>query len=274
MPSLDFEYKRPNKLPFYKFDIINKFIVFWYLIKHTFTRYEKQLENPDKQITNSLPQRRIEDNQLTLCKEIFDTVENRTDKLELKASILLSVVAFLIPIALSLIAYTVTKVESITIRYIVFCLDIVSLVLLLSAFVAAMRVTIVKGRQSLYLGAIINDEDAIKPYDVNEHGRGLLFCASYNNIINDIMADFIRACHIFIVMSILSLTLSSAPVLYYAVNNKDVQDIKGHVVIDNSRVTDKIYSNLSTINQKLDALPERIHLISNKNKSRLNRMSH
>jgi hypothetical protein len=271
MPNNLFEFKSPQTKPITLIYYLGYIARFFYYIKHTYVHYSQTPEPPAAEITDTFPAGAITEKEVELCKDIFEKVEARGDRLEEKANYLLAVIAFLMPVALSLAIYSITKVDNKLYKYTILFCDVVVLFLLFTAFIAASKIIIVQGRQNLHFFSVIKDNGSeIRPYNPEFYSRGLLWCASYNTAINDHIADYLRGCHLFTIISVFLLVFSAMPALYYAATNKDVQDIKGTVSVTSTSSDLKAFRNLSSIKSDIKIMRSDIEQIKGLQKNSLN----
>ena len=84
-------------------------------------------------------------------------------------------------------------------------------VLLLLGFICALRGVSVSRRETLFLNAVLNADGQFRKYDAAFRARGLLYCASMNTAMNDHIANFVKAAHIFSAMAVVLFVLAAVP---------------------------------------------------------------
>jgi hypothetical protein len=158
----------------------------------------------------------FDDDQLKQCEKIFDQIEGTRVQLEQKARSTFAVTSFLAPllaaILLFLLAQTTPQTTSRTFA-IVFAAS--SFIFLLLGFVTIMRAVSVQERQTLLHSAVIDFEKRqIREYNKTFHARGLLYCASANQAMNDHVAQFVKGAHILTAFAVLALVVAAMPAAF------------------------------------------------------------
>jgi hypothetical protein len=179
----------------------------WRDIWQTVTPFNPQPETPE----DPPPVADISDEQLKQCQNLYDKVEDDRAALESKARATFSVVTFLVPLLASIFVFIFARsAEGSRGRTIVLILIGISSVFLLLGFISIARAVSVQVRQTLGLAAIIDlDAHAFRTYSKVFHARGLLFCASVNQAMNDHIAQFVRGAHILTAIAVIILTLAA-----------------------------------------------------------------
>ncbi|MFX0185469.1 MAG: hypothetical protein ACFE95_20490 [Candidatus Hodarchaeota archaeon] len=242
----------PEKIPL-RVAIGKGFSKFIYFISFLFASYDIRPQSPTN-FTSKMPKGNISEEQLKLCQHIYDESKNRDEKLTNKANATLSTIAILVPLMLSALAY-IRSVTAITPWYHRLSTAVIttSLAFLLLAFIAAFRALFIRGYEALYLNAVIDsDEKGVKPYSVDTHARGLLWCATNNTAMNDQKADFVRASHLFVTISVIMLIVSAAPIIYAPTPEDKTQQVKGTMQI----TSDSIETLLADIRNEIKATRE------------------
>lgn len=89
-------------------------------------------------------------------------------------------------------------------RLCVLILLAMSALLLLLAFISAVRALTIRGREHLFFDALIDKENGhFLKYDRAIHAQGLLYCATMNSATNDHIADFVKSAHAAIASAVL-----------------------------------------------------------------------
>jgi hypothetical protein len=154
-----------------------------------------------------------DDKQIEQCEKMFDRVEEGRDQLEQKARATFSFVSFLTPLLASILVFTLSKTPADTPgRSAAIVLSVVSLCFLVLGFVSIARAVSVRGREALFLDSIIDPEqNQIRAYDKRFYIRGLLYCASVNQAINDHIAQFVKGAHVLTALAVLALVPAAVP---------------------------------------------------------------
>jgi hypothetical protein len=146
-----------------------------------------------------------EEDCVKFCQAIFDAAEERRGQLEQKAQWTFTAIGLIAPSLASIFVFalndpTFTRVER---AFPIIFLSLSAILMLLS-YVSAARALWVRGREVLYLGAVIDLESgAFKPYSAAERARGFLYCASMNTAYNDHVAQFVRGAQVLAAVSII-----------------------------------------------------------------------
>jgi hypothetical protein len=179
----------------------------WRDIWQTVTPFNPQPEPPE----DPPPVPGITDDQLKQCKELYDKVEDDRDALESKARATFSVITFLVPLLASIFVFIFGRsAEGSRGRMVVLILIGISSVFLLLGFISIARAVSVQVRQTLGLAAIIDlNAHAFRTYSKEFYARGLLFCASVNQAMNDHIAQFVRGAHILTAVAVIILALAA-----------------------------------------------------------------
>lgn len=183
--------------------------------RHTFRPYD-QVPQPDRPITPEDPEGQITEEQLRVCKHVAEREASRTDKLEQKSTVLVSVVAVVAPLAISTLVYLAGRpsLDGIA-RWLTVGLLLLALLLFLASFVAGARALAVKGHDELHLQSVIDlDKESIREFDCDFFGRGLLVTTSRRQALNAHVADFVRGAHMFLMTGVALVLLAGLPVLW------------------------------------------------------------
>src|SRR5215213_9994728 len=73
---------------------------------------------------------------------------------------------------------------------------VIGILLLLSAFISAVRAISIRPRLTLFLDAVVDEKGQFRKYDSAFHAQGLLFCATYNTTVSNHIAEFVKGAHI------------------------------------------------------------------------------
>jgi hypothetical protein len=182
------------------------------------------------------PKGSIQNEQVELCRLVYDTEEHRLEKLEAKSTAVLSLMAVLTPLLVSAAVYIASSSGfAAKERKFALVLCTLSFLLLLIAFIASVRANLIRARPSLHIHSVIDPKtDVIKPFNSDYFGRGLLWCASVNSAVNDHIADFVRAAQLFVVFSVILLVFAAAPVLVMLKPAAKPQEITGTVQVQSA----------------------------------------
>ena len=229
--------KKPCKDVLRKENLKKGFEKLLYFIVLVFGVYDSTALNPTE-LSSTNPSGKIGEEQLKLCKEIYDEAKARDEKLGKKSTSLLSLVAILIPLIVSALIYigTVTVLSPWCYR-ITMVVVTFSLFFLLMAFLGAFRVIFIRSYDVLYVQSVIDViKKEVKQYSSDSHGRGLLWCATKLTAMNDHKADFVRASQLFITLSVILLLLSATPLIYTLSPEAKIQKIKGDVQVTSKSI--------------------------------------
>lgn len=208
---------------------------FAYLVGHTLGSFEQDPEPASVQISDSVPSGRFDAGTLAISQAISASSIARLEKLEQKATTLLSVIAVVAPITASVAVFIKQQALPVWASNFTLIFDVAGALIVLMAFVAALRALAVRGHQELYLDAVIDrNTDSVRPYSDDFWGRGLLWTAANRQAVCDHIADFVRAAQVFLVVGVVLLVLAAFPVL--TVMRDDVQEITGTIRLSSETV--------------------------------------
>lgn len=218
-----------------------------HLFSHTLSSYQDLPPSPQS-ITQAKPEGTIDKDQLPICKLVYETEEARQEKLERKSTATISLVAAITPFIVAAMVYIRTSAGlSYGGRVATFVLSIFAFIPLLLAFIASLRATGIRAYQYLHIPAVIDTQrDTIRPFSVDFFGRGLLWCASVNGSLNNHIADFVRAAHVFLVVSVILLLASAFPTLLTTEPKSSSQEITGTVRVE-STALQQLSTNIGRI---------------------------
>lgn len=206
---------------------------FFVLLFHVFTVYDDSMPDP-KGISDATGQ--LTEEQLDLCKRIYDEEEKRHERLEQKATILLSVVALVVPLLVSGAYFIATKEGFNPIAKVgglVF--TCFAGILLLVSFISLLRALAIKPRINLSVYSLFNTyPEGVKRYNPDFYGRGLLYCSSVNGALNNLLADFVRAAQVFLVVAVFLEASCSIPLILTLTPSDSIQEVKGKVTIESA----------------------------------------
>lgn len=182
------------------------------IIGQIFTPYKSRPEEI-AEFPEPAPGNTVSESIVKQCQWIFDEVEGRRSQLEQKAQSTFSLMLFLVPFLASLFIFIVGKGTTSKTFGITLTLTVVSAIFLLLAFSAAIRAIAVKGGETLFLDAVIDESGQFRKYSEAYHARGLLYCASMNTATNDHIAQFVKGAHILSAAAVLTLLIASIPLI-------------------------------------------------------------
>ena len=159
------------------------------------------------------PQNEVDDKQLDQSHWLFDQAEKRRVHLEQKAQSTFGLMTFLVPLLASLFVFLISKTAGVSTvsRFLVLALLTVAAALLLLGFVSAVRAVSVKANQALYLQSVVDETGQVRKFDKAFHLRGLLWCTSMNEAMNDHLAQFVKGAHLLTAGAVIILTVAAIP---------------------------------------------------------------
>jgi hypothetical protein len=183
---------------------------FWRILWQTLVPFNERPEPPEDP---PQPEADFDDKQLEQCQQIFDDVETTRNQLEQKARATFTMVAFLAPLLASIFAFMFGRTTTDpTTRMVAICFAGVSSLFLLLGFISITRAVSVRTREKLFLGAVLDFERAnFRTYDRSFQARGLLYCASVNQAMNDHIAQFVKGAHILTAIAIIMWVIAAGP---------------------------------------------------------------
>lgn len=167
---------------------------------------------------------RFDQGHCKFAERMYDTSLKRIETIEAKAAAALLRVAFLLPITVGLLAYTLSgtapgSASRTTLLFIGSGAALFSAV----AFLQAFRLTGIKGTQQLHLAAIVNPKlNAVRDYTSADdfRTRGLLFCALANDAIGSHWATAARIVWRNVIISMLLLVGAGGVLLNAALTSE------------------------------------------------------
>lgn len=147
----------------------------------------------------------VDDKQLEQCQRIFDDVESSRVQLEQKARATFTLIAFLVPLLASIFVFLLEQTSLNSNEYKVsVILLLVSSVLLVFGFISIVRAISLKTVEKPFLQSVFDfEKKEFRKYNKAVHARGLLYCASMNQGMNDHISQFVKGAHILSACSII-----------------------------------------------------------------------
>lgn len=183
----------------------------WYLLQRPFIFYgdtpvePKPLPEPQNALT-------VMEEHLDLAKSLESSASRRREVLEQKADRTLGVLVFLAPLFVSVVTYVSREPGQAGVSVVVlFSLTGAGLI---AGFVAAFRAVGIRYSQKLGIKAVFdptNREWLDLPRQ--KYARGLIWCAAWNEAINDHVADFVRSARFYTIAGMFFLIAASLPIL-------------------------------------------------------------
>ena len=139
----------------------------------------------------------IPEAQLALCQAMYDECRDRRIHIEKKSMWTLAAISFIATMFTSFATYVIES-RGIDIKNFSFSMVLLLLCafLLFSSFISVIRAVSIKSIFGLYKESVFHkDTEKFMRYDRKFHGKGLVFCASYNTVVNDHIAQFVRYAH-------------------------------------------------------------------------------
>src|SRR5208337_1977535 len=222
-----------------------------YLFAHTVLPYAGKPTSPQRQMTFDEPKGKIQQDHVALCQHIFETVESRRGRLEEKSSSMVTMLSILAPLIVSFLVFVIISDLSLScLRVVAIVLATFSVISILLAITAIFRTLWIQSSQVLYFGSIIDyEKDEIKSFDADAIARGLLSTSSYNNALNDHLADFVKASQFLSMVSIFFMILSVFPAIYGMPQKPAIQRIEGEVNLSESLINEArtLYARIETL---------------------------
>lgn len=252
------------KYPFLRF----AFLLKWPIISHwdhLLTEYE---ELPKAPTSYEILVGNITSEQLDICINIYDETMETKNALEAKASSLLTIHSFLIPLVISGFAYVSLDRDKELFEIVTFILItfFTSLTLLLSLR-GALKALSIKKVTAMFTDAIIDENtNKIKTCNKDDLGKGYLYCASINAASNCHLADYVKASQYFLTVALFVFLFGgflTIGLMGHRSNNQQETQIKIEgkmAAIAHSTFTAN--RNLSTISQELTAIKKQVEAIN------------
>jgi hypothetical protein len=158
------------------------------------------------------PAGEIDESQLEECQWIFDQTEDRRTGVEQKAQSTFTIIVFLVPLLASLFVFLAhTTPSNAWGRVVGILFLLVSGFFLLLGFISIVRAVSVKYRETLFFGAVLEDDGQFRKYNRGFHARGLLRCAAMNTAMNDHIAQFVKGAQVFTACGLVALLIAAIP---------------------------------------------------------------
>ncbi len=152
-----------------------------------------------------------------LAAHLESRAETRGRGVEAKADRTLSLLLFLIPLVLSAFVYAVKSGAARS--PVVIVLFVLTVLSLLSGVLSATRASGIYNRQQLSVKTIYDTEgDTWKDTADHHYVRGVIWCAAWNEAMNDHIADFVRAARLHVLVALMMAT-AGAGVLISTAND-------------------------------------------------------
>lgn len=217
-------------------------IDFFILLVHSLSPHEIPKEPPEK-----LPKimSENENDVYSICKDMYNSSNQRIDSLEDKATKLVTFISILFTI----ISFVFLNIASNVIKYIL----IVSMIILLLALLTAFRCVNIKYRKTMFLSSIYDFESNDKPiedFNLNSQSQKLLQAAIYNQNIADNTADVLKSTRnlLFLSICIVAIAFLIGGISY--VNQEKATIVK----IENPSSTDSLQKELKEISEALSTI--------------------
>ena len=163
--------------------------------------FEEYPPEPKGQFSSE--QREISDEQLHVCKQLFDLCEKRHETLERKAQGMFFVLSIIVPALGSFFPYLIQYQQSSILLYkLSSWLLIATIAFLILGFVSVARSLAIRARKQPYLEAIIANDGVFLEYKRTKYAQSLLNCVSTNTSVNDHIAQFVRGAQALIVSAV------------------------------------------------------------------------
>ena len=129
-------------------------------------------------------------------------------------------------------------------------------VLLLLGFISAVRAVSVKAIQSLYLQSVVDETGEVRKFEKPFRLRGLLWCTSMNEAMNDHLAQFVKGAHLLTAGAVILVAVAAVPAAIMLNNlpaGPTVTKIVGMVDVASGELT-SLRAELMTVRGGLAAL--------------------
>ena len=169
--------------------------------------------SPDEIPAIPEPKNEIDPEKMEQSLRLFDQAEKRRVSLEQKAQSTFGLMTFLVPLLSSLFVFLINKTAGVSTvsRSFVLALLTLAAVLLLLGFISAVRAVSVKAIQSLYLQSVVDETGEVRKFDKPFRLRGLLWCSSMNEAMNDHLAQFVKGAHLLTAGAVILVTVAAVP---------------------------------------------------------------
>lgn len=195
-------------------------------------------------ITRDWPSGKIGSESLGLCKDFYIAEFERGQSLQSKAWNQVALVAVVLPLVISaLAAARIASAGSMPLGMGAGLCALLSLALLLLAFVAAFRALSVRAREALFHHTIVDAETgSVRQHDDDYVGRGYLSCTAYNASVHDLVADFVRASWLFTGIAVGMLLAAATLGLYQSTKNAPGPSNSERLVLAADRAANEVES--------------------------------
>lgn len=148
-------------------------------------------------------QQEISDEQLQVCKQMFDLCEKRHETLERKAQGIFFVLSIVVPALGSFFPYLIQTQQFSALLYkLSSWFLIATIIFLILSFVSVARSLAIRARKQPYLQSVIANDGVFLEYKRTEYAKSLLHCVSTNTSVNDHIAQFVRGAQALIVSAV------------------------------------------------------------------------
>ena len=179
------------------------------ILLEVFRPYETMPEKPEMDLPEETGE--IPDAQLALCQAIFDDCGERRAHVEKKALWTFTAITFLAPVLASILVSLFQGKETIFKDHqFSLVLLILSAFLLFSSFISVLRAVAIRGKETLYIHAVIDENTGnFKDYEKKTHAQGLLHCAIRNTALNDHIVQFVKNAHTLLALATICFVLGT-----------------------------------------------------------------
>ncbi|HWG10979.1 MAG TPA: hypothetical protein VN693_05715 [Rhodanobacteraceae bacterium] len=206
-------------------DLGNALRLFWATLKDTFAHFDSVPEEFDDPPAKDV----VEPEVVEQCLKLYERSEATRKGHEDKARGLFAIVSFLTPLVGAGLVYILGHwaVHGWAYRASV-ALLLTSEMALVLAFLWIARVVGVRARQTPGIGSVI-DKDVLLPYDSGRYAQNLVYCASYNEGMNALYAQFVRNAHSLTVAAMLLGMAATVPLGIVLSNASKAEAIKADI---------------------------------------------
>lgn len=217
---IDYIPKKPKKISF-KLATKKVFVNFCYLVTNLFSFYEQEPCPPKQQFPdiNTFEDKDAE-KYLNSCWKIFDSSRERTQGIQTKAQQLLGFISLLSPILIGTIAYIFKQNEFLQQPYLIPLMSFFGFVIIILFLTlwAILRCISVKVAYAPFVFSVIDPQNGCyKCYSAANECVMLLDCAIYNEVMNDLIAEYLRAAQYLFGLA-LTLLLIVLPIIIYLIH--------------------------------------------------------
>ena len=214
-PQLEYLGSKPQRLPYTKLlSAAYLKILLWkslHSLRQPFLLFNSIPINP-KDLPDPGPGASLSEEHLDFAKKSEMEANKRHEILEQKADKILGVLVFVTPLYLSVVTYVLHLTDKTSVLTVV--LFSLTGACVIAGFVAALRAAAIRYHQKLGIGAIFDASTGTwLPLPREKMVRGLMYCATWNEAINDHVADFVNAARLYAAIAMVSLVCASLTVL-------------------------------------------------------------